>query len=222
MSDVARYLPLSQQPREDESGVSSDWSRQLSVVLADLARVVDSLSPAELDAPSLQSGYRVRDGLGHLFWRLGTTRRERTVAVTRRIITHRESPSAARRSLSIAVANDAAAPAENLRALAAHAGTAETRSSIGDLSVVVVEALDVAHSTKRPLAIDGVAAGAVALARSLSAPTPIRAVVRQRTLTATDADWTVGAGRELRGSAAAIVLFLWGRADIPREGAALP
>lgn len=220
MSDVARFLPLSQQPREDESGVSSNWSPQLSVVLADLARVVDSLSPEELDAPSLQPGYRVRDSLGHLFWRLGSTRRARGVAITKRVLSQRESPASARRSLSVEAAHTATAPATALRTLAAAASVPSAHSTIGDLSVVVVDALDVARSTGRPLAINGVATGAVALARSLSAPTPIRAVVRQRTLSATDADWTVGTGKELRGTAAAIVLFLWRRADIPQEGAA--
>lgn len=220
MSDVARFLPLSQQPREDESGVSSNWAPQLSVVLADLARVVDSLSPHELDAPSLQRGYRVRDSLGHLLWRLGSTRRTRAVAITKRVLSQRESPAAARRALCVEAAHAETAPAATLRALATAASGPSAHSTIGDLSVVVVDALDVARSTGRPLAINGVATGAVALARSLSAPTPIRAVVRQRTLSATDADWTVGTGKELRGTAEAIVLFLWGRADIPHESAA--
>jgi hypothetical protein len=41
------------------------------------------------------------------------------------------------------------------------------------------------------------------------------AVVRDRTLAPTDADWRIGRGPELPGSAAAIVLFLFGRAGFP-------
>ncbi|MET0989402.1 MAG: hypothetical protein ABWY54_02020 [Glaciihabitans sp.] len=222
MSDVARYLPLSQNPREDESGVSSDWSKQLSGVLNSLAAAVDGLSVDELDAASLQPGYRVRDVLGHTAWHLGTPRRARAKALLRQMAVGRQTPAAARRALSVDAARATAAdptpsPAGGLRALAAAAAAPGTRSTIADLSVVVVDALDVARSTGRTIPIDGLSTGAVALARSLSAPTPIRAVVRQRTLTASDAGWTVGTGRELRGSAAAIVLFLWGRADIPHD-----
>ena len=65
------------------------------------------------------------------------------------------------------------------------------------------------------VSVDPVASGAVALARSLSAPIAIRAVVTARTLLATDAAWQVGRGPELPGTAAGIVLFLFGRGAVP-------
>ena len=39
--------------------------------------------------------------------------------------------------------------------------------------------------------------------------------MKNRTLRATDADWTFGTGPELAGTAAALVLFLYGRAGVP-------
>jgi hypothetical protein len=218
MSDVARYLPLSQTAREDESGVSSDWSGHLGTVLTSLAALVDTLRPEELDAPALAEGYRVRDALGHLIWSVGTSRSVRARSVVRQMLASRQGRSAAVRALSTRAAEGSAQSfSAALRALATTAASPDTRASIAELSAAVVDGLDVAHSTGRLLAVDGVAVGAVALARSLSAPTPIRAVVRQRTLRASDADWSVGTGRELRAPAAQIVLFLWGRADVPRE-----
>jgi hypothetical protein len=216
MSDVARYLPLSQTPRGDESGVSSDWSRQLGVVLTDLATVVGTLRPDELDAASLIADTRVRDTLAHLCWRLGTSRTARARAVMRQMATARQGSTAAVRALAARTPHQPDTAAR-LRELAAAVILPGSRASIADLSVAVVDGLDVAVSTGRVLAIDGVTTGAVALARSLSAPTPIRAVVRERTLVASDADWSVGIGRALPGTAAQIVLFLWGRADVPRD-----
>ena len=59
------------------------------------------------------------------------------------------------------------------------------------------------------------ASGAVALARTLAAPLPIRAVVKGRTLRATDAGWGFGSGPEIAGTARELVLFLYGRGPVP-------
>ena len=72
--------------------------------------------------------------------------------------------------------------------------------------------------TGRHIAVDPLAGGAVAVARGLSAPVEIRAVVTARTLVATDAAWRVGRGPELPGTAAGIVLFLFGRGGPPKPG----
>ena len=50
------------------------------------------------------------------------------------------------------------------------------------------------------------------------APVEIRAVVTARTLVATDAAWRVGRGPKLPGTAAGIVLFLFGRGGPPKPG----
>ena len=80
---------------------------------------------------------------------------------------------------------------------------------------VLVEAYEFAALTGRPLAVDPVTSGAVALDRSLRAPLAIRAVVKNRTLRATDADWEFGTGPGARrdgGGAGAVPVRARGRA----------
>jgi len=187
MSDLPKYLPLSQRPRRDESGVSSDWSGRVSAVLTSLAALVDDLTP---DAQAA-----VHDDLARLVWALRANRRERFVARMRR-----HEPLAE----SVDLVGD-------LRALAALA----RRRPLGDLARSVVTALDVAQAAGTTVDIDPVSLGAVAVARALNAPLPIRAVLSGVTLVAGDADWAVGHGPETRAVGAQIVLFLYGRAGLP-------
>lgn len=88
---------------------------------------------------------------------------------------------------------------------------ARRRVRIGDLGAALAEAWE----TQPGLAVDATTSGAVALARTLAAPLPIRAVVRGRTLRATDAGWEFGSGPELAGTARELVLFLYGRGPVP-------
>ena len=90
------------------------------------------------------------------------------------------------------------------------------RVRIAALGTVLAEAYEFAALTGRTLVVDPVTSGAVALDRSLRAPLAIRAVIKNRTLRATDAGWDLGSGPELRGSASALVLFLSGRAGVPQ------
>ena len=89
------------------------------------------------------------------------------------------------------------------------------RVRVPALGAVLAEALEFAAATGSALTVDPVTSGAVALDRSLRAPLAIRAVVKNRTIRATDAGWEFGSGPELAGTAAAIVLFLYGRAGVP-------
>ena len=57
--------------------------------------------------------------------------------------------------------------------------------------------------------------GAVAVARALNAPLPIRAVLSDVTLVASDGEWAVGRGEHRRSTGADIVLFLYGRTKLP-------
>lgn len=88
---------------------------------------------------------------------------------------------------------------------------ARRRVRIGDLGAALAEAWE----TQPGLAVDATTSGAVALARTLAAPLPIRAVVRGRTLRAIDAGWEFGSGPELAGTARELVLFLYGRGPVP-------
>lgn len=85
------------------------------------------------------------------------------------------------------------------------------RVRIGDLG----RALLAVYETGTGADVDPVTSGAVALARAASAPLPVRAVIRGRTLRATDAGWEFGSGPELAGTARELVLFLYGRAGVP-------
>jgi hypothetical protein len=89
------------------------------------------------------------------------------------------------------------------------------RVRVPALGAVLVEAIELARAAARPLAVDHVTSGAVALDRSLRAPLPIRAVIRRRTVRATDAGWEFGNGPPFAGTADELVLFLYGRAGVP-------
>ena len=246
MSDASKYLPLSGRGVGDESRVSSDWSSHLSATLGGVAALLDRLPAGQWHAPALQEGYTIKDTVGHLVWHLGTPRVTRMREILRVMADTGPGPRAAVRALSrdagarapeelvrvirslAADAGPAAAAAAPASASAGAAATAAAVSSaarapsrrprrgVGDLSVAVVGGYDLAQTTGLPVPIDRVASGAVALARSLTAATPVRAVIRGRTLVATDAGWTVGHGPELAGTASSIVLFLWGRGGMPR------
>ena len=87
---------------------------------------------------------------------------------------------------------------------------ARKKVRVADLGAALIEAY-----TLGEVEVDDVTSGAVALARALRAPLPVRAVLRGRTLRATDADWSFGSGPELTGTAREIVLFLYGRGPVP-------
>ncbi|HEX7835286.1 MAG TPA: maleylpyruvate isomerase family mycothiol-dependent enzyme, partial [Pseudolysinimonas sp.] len=89
------------------------------------------------------------------------------------------------------------------------------RVRIASLGAVLIEALELAELSGGSLTVDPVTSGAVALDRSLRAPHALRAVIRDRTVRAVDADWEFGTGPVLTGTASAIVLFLAGRAGVP-------
>jgi len=191
MSDIPKYLPLSQRPRRDETAVTSNWSHQVAALLLQLAEIVDGLDDTQWE--------QVADATNTTLW-LATTSRLQRLRV-------RVGPQLAREQA-----------AQALRSAAVDAATGAARRGIQVLSAVVVGTWEVAATLGLSVEVDAVASGAVALARSLSAPTPIRAVVQVRTLVATDAGWRVGSGPELEGTAAGIVLFLFGRQGLYGRG----
>lgn len=217
MSDLSRHLPLSQRESVDESGVSSDWSQHIARTLLGLAPLLESLAADAWDGSTLRDGYSVRDAAGHLLWRLATPRAARARQILRRVASTRQAPRHAVLYLSREASEaGGVAAARGIRSLAGTIAASGAHRGIGDLSVAVVDAWDIARSVGLPLSVDPIASGAVALARSLSAPAPLRSVVRGRRLVATDADWVLGRGVDLQATAADIVLFLWGRAGVPR------
>ena len=187
MSDLPKYLPLSQRPRRDESAVSSDWSERVAAVLTSLAVFVEGLTPERREL--------AHDDLARLVWRLRATRQQRLVAKFRR-----RAPLALTTNLPRALREVAAEP---------------RKRAIGDLASAVVTALDVAREAHGSIDIDPVSLGAVAVARALNAPLPIRAVLSSVTLVAIDGDWAVGRDAQRNARGADIVLFLYGRTGLP-------
>lgn len=155
--DLARYLPLSQRPRVDESAVNGEWDGRLD----ELERAVAALGTAASESPA----------------------------------------SAALDPSRLAAFEGAVASARRRR-----------RMRVGDLALALVAAYELAGER---LVVDPTISGAVCLARALAAPLPIRAVIRDRTLRATDAGWTLGRGADLAGTARELTLFLYGRAGLP-------
>lgn len=85
------------------------------------------------------------------------------------------------------------------------------RVRVGDLG----RALVAVYESIPDAVVEPVTSGAVALARAVSAPLPIRAVIADRTLRASDAEWEFGRGPVLEGTARELVLFLYGRGPLP-------
>jgi hypothetical protein len=207
VSDLARFLPLSNRDRGDESGTVGAWASPASALLESLAAVLDA-HPELLAAPTLRPEVTVGADVRDLLTRLGApwyVRWARAAGTLR-------SPSAAVAAL------DDAALASTLRERAQAWAAPGARVSIRDLGLVVAVALDLAATHEVDLAVDSLVCGAVALDLAVRSRLPQRSVVTARSLVAADGEWRVGRGPELVSTGAAIVLFLAGRGDVPAEG----
>lgn len=224
MSDLPRYLPLSNRPRRDESDVSSHWGGEIATVLRSMAHHLaaagSTTAPDAWDRDSLHPGWSVRDVVAHLVWRLSASRgqvwRTRTLALIENAFSSRAADTAiAKRSGTM---DTPAELLERVRDLAAESELGRGRVGIRELSTVVIGGLDIAGQLGFTLDLPARASGAVALRRALEAPVEITAVIRGYSLAATDAEWSFGQGPELRGTAVSILLFLYGRSDVaPRR-----
>ena len=105
---------------------------------------------------------------------------------------------------------DADAGAAGIRASALALETGR-RVSIKQLDRAVYAYLDLCEQLGATPELEATTSGAVALARAVSAPTPIRAVISGHSLHATDAYWTIGHGPELAATAVELLNFLGGR-----------
>lgn len=191
--ELATYLPLSQRPRVDESDVTGDWAPRLGVLLARVAELLES-TPV---------------------WSDDLRRGARAIAVVLAPRGGRREAGEADDAATLARLRDAATTSA---AAGASAGR-RRRTRIGTLGRVLVEAYALADLTGRTLEVDPTTSAAVALARSLVTPFPQRVVARSRTLVADDAEWRIGAGPELHGTARQHVLFLYGRGPLPGASA---
>ena len=216
MSDLSKHLPLSQSPRVPESKVTANWSTEIAVILEQVADLLDTLTPEQWESPSMCEGWSIRDVAGHIVWRIGSSNRTMFVTMGRAYWGKHLNPMRAMDDLSARAAEASYEDlVDRIRAIADDKRHGTGRVRIGDLIESVVHAYDISHALKADLQLDPRATGAVALARVVMAPTPIKAVLRARTLTATDADWALGRGAALRGTASTLVMFLFGREARP-------
>jgi uncharacterized protein (TIGR03083 family) len=182
--------------------------RDLRLAIADL---LEALSAAEWEAPSLCRGWRVRDVAGH-------------VAVVPAITTRRMLAVAPRagfdpnRVNTLIATREGSRPAEEivdlLRRRAGERRTARVLDVRDALFDVVVHSQDICRPLGRALPVP-VAASRRGLDRVWEMGWPFRARRRLSglTLRATDADWRVGAGPEVAGPALTLLLLLTGRTE---------
>lgn len=212
MPDFASYLPLGLGPKRDETAVSPRWNEEMASTLLSLVGLLEKLPNEAWESPSECEGWRVRDAVGHLVWRVGTPSRQLLASAARAWVHNGFSVDRAIDAESKLAAR--AEPAElldRLRAIAADKRAKRGRTGVSELTEIVVHGFDITHPLGLTLDVSPTASGAVALRQALLAPLAVRAVLRWRSLVATDAGWSVGRGASLPGTAEEHILFLFGR-----------
>lgn len=196
MSDLWRRLP---RLRRRNSGPSPrDWRPRIAAALRGLADELAALPEEGWSQRTLSPGHRgtVEDVVADLLARLtapGVLRRRRS-----------SGPTGAHEEL-----------VERLRAAADRADAGEGPHGLPALAAVVQCGYDVTVALELPDPVDPETSLAVARARVSSADPELRALLRGRALVAEDAGWRIGAGPEIRGSAAVLVSWLGGRPVVP-------
>lgn len=180
---------------------------------SDLADLMDDLSPAEWETPSLCAGWRVRDVAAHLTLAHTGIGSAVVGAVRARGSFDRMIRDTAIRQARLPVDNYA----PMLRSMVGSRRTAPVVTPLEPLTDVLVHGQDIAIplGRARPMPLDG---AATAADRVWSTGFPFRA--RRRLaglhLRATDHPWEAGAGEPVEGPLAALLLLLAGRpAAIP-------
>ena len=187
------------------------WSRVATLRLR-IADLLEALEPAEWERGSLCEGWRVRDVAGHLSLVPTVTTGQLLAAGPRNAFDlNRINTHFARRYGRLPTT-------ELVDRIRHHAGTRrtamilDTRNSLFDL---VVHAQDITRPLGRGFAVDPEDAR-LGLARvwAMGFPFNARRRLAGLTLTATDTDWSVGEGPEVRGDALSLLMALTGRADV--------
>lgn len=190
------------------------WSavRAMRLRLADL---LDTLSPAEWDAPSLCRGWRIRDVAGHLSLVPTITTWELLAAAPRA----RFDPNRINTVLAIQYGSEATDEiVARLREHAANRRTAKALDTRNCLFDVIVHSQDIARPLNRdvPVPPEYCRAG---LERVWAMGWPFRAKrnLAGVSLRATDIEWTAGTGPQIAGPALALLLLSTGRAQVARD-----
>jgi uncharacterized protein (TIGR03083 family) len=192
-----------------ESAMDEAYWSAVRTIRLHVADLLESLQPAAWDAPSLCTGWRVRDVAGHLAL-VPTITTWDMMSVAPRA---RFNPN--RINTLLAVRGGSRQPAEIVAEIRAHAAdrrTAQVLDTRNSLFDVIVHSQDIAVPLGREFGIPA-DASREGLRRVWAMGWPFHA--RRRldgvTLRATDTDWTVGTGPEVAGPALALLLLLTGR-----------
>jgi uncharacterized protein (TIGR03083 family) len=184
----------------------------------DLADLLDDLSAAEWEHPSLCGGWRVRDVAAHLaLAQTGPGRGAVEIVRARGSLKRMIHDTAVRH----AVVPPAQVTAE-IRAMAGSRRTAPGLSPLEPLLDVLVHAQDIAVPLGRPRSMP-VGAAATAATRVWEMPWPMSTTFHARRrlaglrLVATDTDWTAGEGDLVEGPVEALLLLLTGRTAAAQE-----
>ncbi len=178
----------------------------------DLAGLLEGLSDAEWERPSLCAGWRVRDVAAHLALAQTGTGRAAVDMV-------RAGGSLQRMIRDTAIRHAAVTREQvvaEIRAMAGLRRRAPGVSHLEPLLDVLVHGQDIALPLGRPRTMPVDAARATAT-RVWTMPWPMSATFRARTrlrglrLVATDADWSVGEGERVEGPIEALLLLVTGR-----------
>lgn len=171
--------------------------------------LLESLSPAEWNAPSLCRGWRVRDVAGHLAL-IPTITTWDMLAVAPRA---QFNPN--RINTLLAVRQGSGNPDEIAAKIRRHAGerrTAKVLDTRNSLFDAIVHSQDIARPLGRdfPVPVEYSREG-LRRVWAMGWPFNARRNLAGLTLRATDTGWTAGAGPEVAGDALSLLLLLTGR-----------
>jgi uncharacterized protein (TIGR03083 family) len=175
-----------------------------------LADLLDGLSDAEWETPSLAAGWRVRDVAAHVAM-AAQPPGVRTMLVE----AARARGSFHRLNHDVAVRHAARPTADIVDEMRAFAGSRKLPPVTNYRNIlfdVLVHGQDIAIplGRDRAMPLDAARAAATRL-WTMGWPFWARRKLRGLRLVATDTDWSAGAGAEVRGPIAALVLLLTGR-----------
>ena len=205
MSDLGRFLPLSNRPRGDESAVSTDRREQIADIVTAAAHVIGQSDPAH--APTFAVAFLATAGL------------EKDAAPSGAPLAPTTDPAAPAADPAVL-----AAVAEGTLATVAESVRAGRRRGARHLVRATRAYLVLARDADVAPQLDPAVTGAVALSASTTAPFARRAAIAGHTVQAVDHGWQFGRGPLLTGTGVQIVSFLLGVTDEPprRSAGAAP